>query len=275
MLNREDFTAADLDPASYVALADFERNHVEAEIRAALEKTFHGSAAPELIPPVPPHPGPDDFVAYAYLFKNLAFAHPFSDSGYLNFGGRPVANFGFDEETRLDNGAPSQVQIDDYQARDNFIIELKTKSAADQLIIAQVTPAATLEATIDAVLARIAKTPPAPVEPGDTLRVPKLNFDLRHSFTDLQGLVLQPTPAAKITTPLILSEVQQLVRFQLNEKGAVLKSEATITATALAMRTDHLLIVDHPFLLLLKETSSPRPYLALWIGNPTLLVPAK
>ena len=44
LLNREDFTEADLDPKSYVAIADFERNHVEDEIRAALEETFLGAA---------------------------------------------------------------------------------------------------------------------------------------------------------------------------------------------------------------------------------------
>src|SRR5271154_5629228 len=50
LLNREDFTSADLDPNSYVAIADFERNNVEDEILAALEKTFHGAASPEMIP---------------------------------------------------------------------------------------------------------------------------------------------------------------------------------------------------------------------------------
>jgi hypothetical protein len=66
LLNDGTFTHHDLDPASYVAMADFERNHVEAEIRAALEKTFHGAASPELIPPVPTNPGPYDFVAYSF-----------------------------------------------------------------------------------------------------------------------------------------------------------------------------------------------------------------
>ena len=52
LLNREDFTRKDLAPGSYVAIADFERKHVVAKIRAALERVFHGAASPELIPPV-------------------------------------------------------------------------------------------------------------------------------------------------------------------------------------------------------------------------------
>jgi len=44
---------------------------------------------------VPPHPGPDDFLAYAYLYKNLSFATPFWVNEPLAFGGHSVANFGF------------------------------------------------------------------------------------------------------------------------------------------------------------------------------------
>ena len=67
------------------------------------------------------------------------------------------------------------------------------------------------------------------------------------------------------------------MRFQLNEKGAILKSEAvTVYATmAMAPTPHHELIFDKPFLILLKEKDSPRPYFALWVGNSTLLVPDK
>ncbi len=97
LLNAGEFTRHDLDPASYVAIADFERNHVEDKIRAALEKTFRGAASPELIPDVPTNPGPYDFVAYSYLYKSLAFARPFND-GSLLFGDTPVQDFGFDQD---------------------------------------------------------------------------------------------------------------------------------------------------------------------------------
>jgi hypothetical protein len=274
LLNREDFTRKDLDPGSYVAVADFERNHVEAEIRAALEQTFHGEASPELIPEVPRNPGPDDFVAYAYLYKNLAFAVPFADMGPLDFNGREVKSFGFNQESRLPDGARAQVSICDYQSPQDFIIELKTKAANDELILAKVAPGATLQATIQAVLARISVHPASFIEPGDEMEVPKLNFDLRRDFSELEGLVLQPGPAAKIKNRLVITKAEQLVRFQLNEKGAILKSEAVIAFRATAMRAGHLLIFNGPFLILMKQKSAAQPYFALWMANPTLLVPA-
>ena len=278
-LNQEDFTAADLDPSSYVAIADFEKNHVEDEIRAALQKTFHGDASPELIPPTPPNPGPDDFVAYSYLFKNLAFAHVFSDQVTLDFPDQPVECFGFDGDHRVED-ARSQVTICDYQSDDNFVIRIATKSPNDELILAKVQPGATLAETISNVLQRVAHGSPANLTDRDSLAVPKLNFDLRRDFPELEGLVLAPTPAAKIHAPipLVISKAEQLVRFQLNEKGAILKSEAVIMMPAGAMAPQfeppsHQLIFNAPFLLLLRQTSAPQPYLALWIGNMTLLQP--
>jgi hypothetical protein len=279
LLNRQDFTANDLDPAGYVALADFERNHVEAEIRAALQKTFHGAASPELIPDAPqPTPGPDnqDFVAYAYLFKNLAFAHPFNDNDPIPFAGVPVRNFG--SLTHGDNLSPDvfrQISIYDYQSDDNFILTLQTKALRDQLILAKLPPGPTLQATIDAVLKRIAANQPQTAGESDPLAVPKINLDLKKDFDQLEGLKLNPSPAAKIQTRLTITKAQQLIRFQLNEKGAVLKSEAVMVMKALAMMPSHNLIFDKPFLILMKRADAPQPYFALWIGNASLLIPAK
>jgi hypothetical protein len=278
LLNREDFTDADLAAGSYVAMADFERNNVEDEIRAALEKTFNGAASPELIPPKPPHPGPDDFVAYAYLYKNLAFADPFADNDPLTFGAQQVANFGFTKNLdRIPGDVFGQVSIYDYQSENDFIIKLKTKSPDDELILAKIAPGPTFQETITRTLKRISQNKPEFVnKETDQLSIPKLNFDLRGDFPELEGLILEPSPSAHVRT-LILSKAQQLIRFQLNENGAVLKSEATIAMAASAVMEPpkpHIMIFDRPFLILMKQAKSDQPYFALWVGNASLLVPA-
>jgi hypothetical protein len=126
------------------------------------------------------------------------------------------------------------------------------------------------------VLGRTANQP-ATAGPGDELSVPKLNFDLRRDFHELEGFVLTPSPKSKIKSPLVIAKAEQLVRFQLNEKGAVLKSEASIMVATMALnpQSRHELIFDKPFLILLKQADSPQPYFALWVGNSTLLVSTK
>lgn len=277
LLNQEDFTGTDLDAASYVALADFERNNVEDEIRAALEKTFHGAASPELIPEKPRNPGPDDFVAYAYLYKNLAFAQPFEDNSPLDFSKSKVKNFGFTTNfQRLPDGLIEQVSICDYQSPDDFVIKLKTKSRDDELIMAKIPPASTLQATIDNVLQRATTNKPVMPIAGDLLAVPKLNFDLSGDFPALEGLILQPGLTAHVKN-LKTKTVKQLIRFQLNENGAILKSEAVVAMAASAVFAKpepHYMIFDKPFLILMKRSDSAKPYFSLWVGNASLLVPA-
>jgi hypothetical protein len=281
LLNREDFTRKDLDPGSYVAIANFEKNHVEAEIRAALEKVFHGAASPELIPPVPEHPGPYDFVAYAYLFKNLQFPQVFQDNDPLNFGpsGTAVKSFGFlgENKDKLKPGVFRQVRICDYKGPDDFVISLKTADPQDQLILAKVTPGDTLNNTIAAVLARTVQGKIEYAQKRDDLSIPKLNFDLSKNFKDLEGLTLKPGPNTPVKN-LVTTEVKQLVRFQLNEKGAVLKSEATIAVGSSAVAfplNQHEMIFDKPFLILMKQADASQPYFAMWVGNASLLIPAK
>ncbi len=281
LLNREDFTRADLNPDCYVAIADFERNHVEAQIRAALEKVFHGAASPELIPPVPEHPGPYDFVAYAYLFKNLQFPQVFAENNPLYFAAdqHPVKSFGFlgDDKDKLKPGVFRQVMIHDYQGPDDFIISLKTNDPQDQLILAKVTPSDTLDGTITAVLARMKSGKTVLAQKRDDLSIPKLNYDLSKNFKDLEGLTLKPGPNTPVKN-LVTSEVKQLIRFQLNEKGAVLKSEAAIVMRAMAIAVPldkHEMIFDKPFLILMKQANSPQPYFAMWVANASLLLPAK
>jgi hypothetical protein len=279
LLNQESFTGADLDAASYVAVADFERNNVEDEIRAALEKTFQGAASPELIPAKPEHPGPDDFVAYSYLYKNLAFAKPFEKNDSIDFEGKRVENFGFTRNWKtISPGVFDQVSLYDYKSEDDFIIKLKTKSPEDELILAKVQPGFSLKATIASVLKRLTGSESIPLGDRPILAVPKLNFDLRGDFQELEGLVLQPSPTAKIKSSLVLSKAEQLIRFQLNEAGAILKSEAVIVLMTTSIHEEppppkHIMIFNHPFLILLKRTNSAQPYFAMWVGNASLLVP--
>jgi hypothetical protein len=278
LLNREDFTRKDLAPGSYVAIADFERKHVVAKIRAALERVFHGAASPELIPVVPRNAGPDDFVAYAYLFKDLAFPQPFLDGEPITFLKTSVASFGFTgEPSDLRDKLVKEVTICSYNSADDFVIKLKTKVGDDELILAKIPPKSSLHETIQTTMDRVAASDGSTPGFSDMLSIPKLNFDLRRDFEELEGLVLNPSPAAKIKSNLVIAKAEQLVRFQLNEKGAVLKSEAVIIMpTGIAFKPDrHEMIFDKPFLILMKQADSPQPYFAMWVGNASLLIPAK
>ena len=293
-LNRKAFTRGDLDEDSYVALAGFVRDRIHKKIRQALKKKFKGKARPRYIPSKSITPRPQDIVAYAYLFKNLEFAAPFEDlKTPIKFGQTSVKCFGVDEPKPGQDAIRSQVSIFDYISRDDFIIELHSKSESDRIVLAKVAPAATLEKTIAAVRKRIdaavkahgaGKAPaekepnaPGPLDmwPVDILKVPKFNFDITRRYKELEGrLLLVKNP--KVAKDLFILSALQNIRFQMDERGVRLRSESHLAIGCGVSHTPepkHIMIFDKPFLLMLRRTDAKVPYFALWVDNPELLVP--
>ena len=276
VLNQQTFTKEALDESSFVALADFVRNNIHQQIRDALTQTFGEKASPQYIPSPNLTPRPQDIVAYAYLFKHLAFGHPFERlNKTLKFQGTRVPCFGIGEDynSEQDNMYP-QVRILDYEHADNFIIELQTTSSEDMLLLAKIPPEDTLRDTLRTFQGRIQQSSPIQAAPGDVLKVPQLNFDITRSYRELEGrrLIVENPELPK--DAMIVSALQN-IRFQMDELGVKLRSESHIAlgcAVHYEPRPRYAMIFDKPFLILLKRASASMPYFAIWVGNPELLI---
>ena len=275
LLNKKSFVKSDVDDASYVALAGFVRDGIHKKIRCALDEKFHGLARPRLIPSKEITPRPQDIVAYAYLFKNLEFATPFERLDRpLEFGGTEVSSFGLGPFKPGQVAMYPQVLIFDYKSENDFVIELKTKSEGDRLILAKVKPGETLASTVVTVEKRVAASTGEQASVGDLLTVPKFNFDVTRSFEELERNLLVPRNPEVAKDLFILSAVQN-IRFQMDEKGVKLRSEAHMAigcAMEVPPQPQHIMIFDRPFLVLLKRAGAKTPYFAMWVDNPELLV---
>jgi len=215
-------------------------------------------------------------MAYAFLFKDLVFKTMFEslDEPILfDSQGKSVEAEGFgikefmpDEEKHKNLG--KQVSIYyynvDYTKRywPEFVIELKPESSNEEIIIAQISPKKTLLETIRNTQEIIASNKPDSLREDETVQIPKFDFDIEHNFTEIENnlasLVMGPVKA------------YQRIKFGLNEKGAVLKSEAIILIEELIMARRF--IVSKPFLIYLKQKDSPYPYFAIWVENEEILV---
>jgi len=275
LLNRQEFTKIDLDEESYVAMADTENHHLSDRIRAELKKKF-GDAVPARLLPDDSEQDPAKFDAYACLYKNLEFPTPFHENAPLWFSFRRVADFGFGLESmaylqysNTHDVVGREVSVLSYVSDDNFVIRLRTKNDQDQLILAKIAPGKTLQATIDSVLPALNSKSYWGVGDHDELAVPKVDFDLMADFKEFEGQEL-------ISGATRVNKVAENILFQLNETG--LKLTAFARMGLMTGMSDQLpppprhFIFNKPFLVLLKRESSPRPYFALWVGNPTLLV---
>ena len=273
-LNQHVFTGEQLDAASYVALAGYVRDGILGQIHKALAGKFGGAATPKLIPTSAQAARPDDLVAYAYLFKNLEFAHPFERLLPMLFGRTHVECFGFEKGKPGVAPLLPQVRIHDYKGTNDFVIELKTKSPLDRVILAKVAPGETLAATIASVQKRAAKVSAPAAGYDDTLKISKLNYDLTRQYREFEGrpLVLKNPLAPRDAR--ITSAVQNIC-FQMDEKGVVLRSESHhIMACSMPHEPhpEHIMIFDQPFLVLLQREGAAAPYFACWVGNADLLL---
>lgn len=274
-MDKKAFTKKDLDTESYVALAGFVRDNIHDRIRKEVDNKFQGRVTPRAIPDKALTKRPQDIVAYCLLYKNLEFPIPFERlEKPLDFEGAGVPSFGIGEETKPDHGKlVPQVRILDYLSEDDFVIELKTKSEGDRLILAKVPPQETLAETVRSVEKR-ASAEGEDALIGDILQVPKFDFDVTRRYSELETKHLvtsNPTIAKDLE---VLSALQSTL-FQMNEKGVKLVSESHIAIGCSAHRRpehNHTMIFDKPFLIMMKRAGAETPYFALWVANTELML---
>ncbi len=278
-LNKQEFTTKDISDDACVALGGFINKGIEEKIRSALKAKFGDQARPLLLNDLPE----TGIIAYSYIYKNLLFKYPFMRFyRHMRFQGLLVDCFGielYNQSIDMKMQMASQVYILDYKSNDDFIIELKTKSQNDRLILAKVKPQKTLRGTINAVNKRISKSSPEQLHEGHALNIPVIKFALGRRYRELLGKVIKSENPKMDGQPVL--RATQLIHFKLDEKGAVMKSEV---CCALGGGPAKWYYFDKPFLVLLQQKEknhkpgvSPKikPYFALWVGNSAMLQSTK
>ena len=271
-LNKSLSTKGDISEDCYVAMVGFGKDDIVAEINKALREKF-GEEAPVIKEPL----GHEHALAYAYLYKNLEFKLAFESLkdpiSFTSSDGQvtKVRAFGIKKHSDKERHIKiaKQIEILNYKDTSDFIIRLKSASPKDEIILAKVKLEETLLETIKAVATRVEKASPVSLDRDDTLQIPKFEFDLEHSYSELLGKHLKN----KGFEGYWIAKAIQSIRFKLSEKGVVLKSEARIILeSARGMEQPKRLIFDRPFLIYLKEKGARYPYFALWVDNAELMV---
>jgi hypothetical protein len=241
-----------------VAVAGLTGQELNERLQTAIAETFGPDAGLRLLGDLDGVPAglPG---AYAALKRLLAFEYAFTRfETPFTFEGQRVESFGIKqylEEQQDEVRMAGQILVHDFVSREDFVIELKTTSTADRLLLACVAPAKTLAATVAAVHERATGRRASNLDEGLDLRIPVVDFDVVRDYSELLdlGFVI----------------ARQRTRFRLDERGARLKSEALNAFFA----TPEQPVFSSPFLVLLERRGATNPYFALWVGNAELLVP--
>ena len=268
MLNKSPVSGKDVSPESYVAMAGLAGDNIVGKINEKLKEKFK-EQAPEVNVAFETQ---EDILAYAYLLKNLEFKTMFeklkAPVSFLSGGeSTEVTAFGITQYfPSKHKNIGKQVRIVDYNGHNDFIITLKSLSKDDEIVLAKVSPRETLEDTVKSVLGRMKKSKPKTMKKEDVLMIPIVELGVTQSYKELIGKHLENEGYENH----FIGEAMQKIDFRLNEKGALLKSEAIILVK---MNGDPVkeMIFNKPFLILLKLKKSKNPYLAVWVGNPEFM----
>jgi hypothetical protein len=273
-LNKRLATKNDLDPNSYMALAGYVQegpdgivNRIAKELREKFNETSKVDFSSMK---------PMDIVAYAFLLKVLEFEHKFEEIKNFRFQGNAVKAFGLDKHG--DGSHPGigvgarQVRVLHYKNPSEFTLSINTKSGGI-ITLARLQPGLTLQDTIGAMKMDSSET----LEEGEIIKIPKISFDLEQHFSELAGPYLNIARRGEepTSTGYYISDAVQLIKFDLNEEGAKLRSEAAIMCkrcVSFAPKNLRQFIFDGPFLVLLRQSKETGPYFAAWVENTEILV---
>jgi len=278
VLNRNVATKADIDQSSCVAAAGFIGDGVIPRIENELKLKLPRLTYTELFELAKTLPE-GWWIAYAYLAKSLPFEWAFTRfDRAMRFGGVSVTSFGIYQFLTCEPAEvkmAGQVSVLHYSGGDflaggersdpEFVVELKTQSQADRMILAKITPADTLAETVRRVRERIRESEPTKIREGESLEIPVVDFDLMREYSELYGrAIIARSPKLNGSQIAI---AKQKIRFRLDETGALLKSEALLALCEGFRR----FVFDRPFLVLLQRQGARTPYFALWVANAELL----
>ncbi len=272
MLNTAGQSSADLEKGSYYVAADMGKNGIVKKILSDMARLFPGV-------PLPKFRQDPDIVVYSYLQAYLKFRQPFEvvdwPLTFIDSTGKQtqVKSFGIWKshgETR--SRLKEQVHLLYYSADKNqkiveFALDLCRFTQPYQVVVAMVEPKATLQQTYEVVQDNIRQFRGESIQPGESLAVPELFWQINHQFAELIGL--------PINRDYGIDEAYQTMRFRLDRSGVILESKAKIVAKSASAKPDlrRSFMFNKPFLIYLKKRDAQQPFFVMWVDNAELLTP--
>ena len=263
-----DFNPAQINKSYSVSLAGFVSEGIDKTINKEMKEKFNRQVDLSSYTD-----DPSNIICYSFFEKKMHFNAKFEnfDQTFPFFsGGKSYDVECFGIWTAGNNGLHTQlrklVKVVDYKNPGDFIVAISNPADADEIIIALIEPMETLDETIKDVAKRIQESKPTGLVDNDRLVIPKIKIDAEKHYSELFNVHL----ANKGFERYFFAEAIQTIGFQLNESGASADSEAKlILKKGPGPRT---MLVNHPFLVMMKDKNSHKPYFAAWVANPELLI---
>jgi hypothetical protein len=257
--NRAAFSKNDLDEKSYYIKSGYGQKTVELINKESKEK-FPTKRLNDLKLEL----DPKDIISYAYFLKEVEYLNQFKEKN-VNFENADVKGFYANNVQQKEN-----IKIVRYWNDDKFIISLQLKDNNDQLFIAKGFEMDLPQGVVDEIngltIARYEN-----ISADDLFEMPKIHVDHRREYKEL----INKTLANKDFTDYFIAEMFENIKFDMDQKGARVESEAVIRAGWLESSSEapriKKFILDQPFWIIMKKTNSENPYFILGVNDEKIM----
>lgn len=259
-LNKQEFTTEDISEASYYKITTKVTNKTKQQITKAIRKKFKETS--DILDKLDLTPRNDKFLIYAMLKKDFEFPTEFKKLGTYAFGNDQTAEyFGVTKNSKdeYENG----VKVLFYNNVDDYAVLLKTKSNDEVYLYKNAANKEFQYLYSDMLKKKAAFKGETVFGNDDELRVPNIKFFEEKSFDELSGKRV-------MGTNLVIDQAIETIKFDMDNKGVKLKSEAAMTIMKMSLMPDseqRLFYFDNTFVIFLKEKSKKSPYFALRVHD--------
>ena len=207
-----------------------------------------------------------DYFLYTMLKKEFEFSNVFTKLPNGSFGEsyNNVKYFGIDDKT--EGAVREQVEVLYYNSDNDFAIKLNTKGK-DEVIITKGNNKETFSDIYKDIEGQSGKYQGNKhIKKGEIVKIPYITFNIKEEIKEIEN---KPFTFSNSETYSI-EKALQTIKFELNEKGGKVKSEAAKMANfEAAIESFNLreFLIDDTFTIFLKEKGKTLPYFASKISD--------
>ena len=210
------------------------------------------------------------YIFYAMLKREFTYKEEFDKLENGDFAGiyKDVEYFGINDRT--DRKTRNQVDVLYYNSEDDCAVCLNTIEG-DEVILCKGLNGLTFNEIYEDITEKSnAYTGKKAFLETDYLKIPKISFDTKKEYTELQRKVFYSAEGEEVQ----IEKAIQSIQMELDEKGGKIKSEAVIDVTTNAAmlvekEKPRYFNFDDKYVVFLKENGKDKPYFAATISDIT------
>lgn len=254
-LNRQEFVKEELTEDCYYQYIGKVNKNTKKKIVKAIKKRFNETS--DILDKFDLTPNKRKIFIYTMLKKDFQFVVPFDKLGMHGFSGDEAEFFGINENSN--NNLRKGVKVLFYNSTDDCAVALNTNSKDEVFLYKTATTKPFNYIYADMLKKQNAYQGEKEFLANDELMVPNLKFFEEKSFDELSGKRIKGTQ-------LVIDKAMETVKFEMNNTGVMLKSEAAMSIMKMSLTPpaeQRFFDFNDTFVLFLKEKGKTKPYMAI------------